>query len=255
GRTPRSNAATYTGVLDEIRKLYSATKLARQRGYNVSRFSFNNKSGCCPGCAGQGQKRIEMTFMPDLFVVCEVCVGRRYNRATLDVKFKELSIADVLDLTVIDARSVFEGIDKVDRILKSLEDVGLGYLKLGQPATSLSGGEAQRLKIAKCLSQPKMEKTLFVLDEPSTGLHCADLDRLYIVLRDLVERGNSVLVIEHNLQLITQADYVIDFGPFGGDLGGRIVAQGTPDQLVKQSSSLTARYLAEWLSHPVQESL
>ncbi|MEE2640522.1 MAG: excinuclease ABC subunit UvrA [Planctomycetota bacterium] len=247
GRSPRSNAATYTGLLDEIRKIFAATRLAKQRGYKAARFSFNNKPGCCPGCAGHGQKKIEMSFMPDLYVTCETCSGQRFNRATLEVEFKGNSIADVFDLSVLEARQVFENIDKVDRILDSLEQAGLGYLKLGQPATSFSGGEAQRLKIAKFLANPGSGKTLFVLDEPTTGLHFVDLDRLYRLLRGLVEQGNTVLVIEHHLQFLANADYVIDFGPLGGNQGGKIVAQGTPEKVAKQTGSLTGKYLAEWI--------
>ena len=247
GRSPRSNAATYTGLFDEIRKIFATTRLAKQRGYKATRFSFNNKPGYCPVCTGHGQKKIEMSFMPDLYVICEACNGKRFNRATLEVEFKGNSIADVLNLSVVEARQLFENIDKVDRILKSLEQAGLGYLKLGQPATSFSGGEAQRLKIAKFLANPGTQRTLFVLDEPTTGLHFVDLDRLYRLLRGLVEQGHTVLVIEHHLQFVANADYVIDFGPLGGNQGGKIVAQGTPAQVAKQPGSLTGRYLAEWI--------
>lgn len=247
GRSSRSNAATYSGVFDDIRKVFAATKIAKQRGYTANRFSFNNKLGACKSCQGHGQKTIDMSFMPDLYATCEICQGQRFNAATLDVKFKGLSIADVLDLSIDEARDFFQNIDRINRAIEAMARVGLGYLKLGQPATALSGGEAQRLKIAAALAKSGSTKTLFVLDEPSTGLHRVDLQKLYQALRSLVDGGNTVLVIEHNLDFIASSDYVIDFGPHGGAAGGFIVASGSPGQIAAHPQSTTGKYLSRRL--------
>ncbi|WP_334072111.1 excinuclease ABC subunit UvrA [Paenibacillus sp. A14] len=244
GRTPRSNPATYTGVFDDIRDLYSQTNEAKVRGYKKGRFSFNIKGGRCEACRGDGIIKIEMHFLPDVYVPCEVCKGKRYNRETLEVKYKNKSIADVLDMTVEDATKFFENIPKIHRKLQTLLDVGLGYVNLGQPATTLSGGEAQRVKLASELYRRSTGKTIYILDEPTTGLHVDDIDRLLTVLHRLVDSGETVLVIEHNLDVIKTADYLIDLGPEGGSGGGTIVATGTPEDLVQVEQSYTGRYLA-----------
>lgn len=251
GRTPRSNPATYTGVMDEIRALFVKTKEAQIRGYKVGRFSFNVKGGRCEKCQGEGEIKIEMHFLPDIMVKCDACHGARYNAQTLEVKYKSKSIADVLNMSVDEALEFFKAVPKIAQKLQTLYDVGLGYITLGQNATTLSGGEAQRIKLSKELSRSDTGKTLYVLDEPTTGLHFADVDRLIKVLHHLTDLGNSVLVIEHNLDVIANCDYVIDMGPEGGDKGGRIVAQGTPLELVKthaKTGSYTGKFLAKTLA-------
>lgn len=243
GRTPRSNPATYTGVFDDIRDLYSNTNEAKVRGYKKGRFSFNVKGGRCEACRGDGIIKIEMHFLPDVYVPCEICKGKRYNRETLEVKYKGKNIAEVLEMTIEDACSFFENHPRIHRKIQTLLDVGLGYMKLGQPATTLSGGEAQRVKLAAELYRRSTGKTLYILDEPTTGLHVHDIDRLLTVLHRLVDSGESVLVIEHNLDVIKTADYLIDLGPEGGSGGGTIVATGTPEQVIKVEGSYTGRYL------------
>ncbi|KHF35091.1 UvrABC system protein A [Paenibacillus sp. P1XP2] len=243
GRTPRSNPATYTGVFDDIRDIYAQTNEAKIRGYKKGRFSFNVKGGRCEACRGDGIIKIEMHFLPDVYVPCEVCKGKRYNRETLEVKYKGKSIADVLEMTVEDATEFFKNIPKIHRKLQTLLDVGLGYITLGQPATTLSGGEAQRVKLASELYRRSTGKTMYILDEPTTGLHVDDIDRLLTVLHRLVDSGESVLVIEHNLDVIKTADYLIDLGPEGGSGGGTIIATGTPEQIVQVEASYTGKYL------------
>jgi excinuclease ABC subunit A len=243
GRTPRSNPATYTGVFDDIREVFAATNEAKVRGYKKGRFSFNVKGGRCEACRGDGIIKIEMHFLPDVYVPCEVCHGKRYNRETLEVTYKGKNIAEVLDMTVEDALAFFENIPKIKRKLQTLYDVGLGYMKLGQPATTLSGGEAQRVKLAAELHRRSTGRTLYILDEPTTGLHVDDISRLLKVLQRLVDNGDTVLVIEHNLDVIKTADYIIDLGPEGGDQGGQIVATGTPEEVAEVESSYTGRYL------------
>lgn len=247
GRTPRSNPATYTGVFGDIRELYASTQDAKMRGYSSGRFSFNVKGGRCEACQGDGILKIEMHFLPDIFVPCEVCKGKRYNRETLEVKYKGKSIYDVLEMTVEEGMLFFESIPKIYRKLKTLYDVGLGYIKIGQPATTLSGGEAQRVKLATELSKRSTGKTIYILDEPTTGLHTADVHKLIEVLQQLVEGDNTVLVIEHNLDVIKTADYIIDLGPEGGDNGGQIVAAGTPEKVVTCKKSYTGQYLKKLL--------
>jgi excinuclease ABC subunit A len=243
GRTPRSNPATYTKVFDEIREIFSTTPDARRRGFKPGRFSFNVKGGRCEACGGDGQIRVEMHFLPDIFVTCEVCGGLRYNRETLEVRYKGLSIAEVLDLTVRQAREFFENYPVLDRRLAVLEEVGLDYLHLGQPATTLSGGEAQRIKISRELGKRGLPGTLYILDEPTTGLHMQEVGKLIVVLHKLVERGASVVVIEHNTDVVAASDHVIDLGPGGGEAGGRIVAQGTPEELMANPDSVTGKFL------------
>ncbi|POZ58008.1 UvrABC system protein A [Lysinibacillus sphaericus] len=243
GRTPRSNPATYTGVFDDIRDVFATTNEAKVRGYKKGRFSFNVKGGRCEACRGDGIIKIEMHFLPDVYVPCEVCHGRRYNRETLEVKYKDKSIADILDMTIENAVVFFENIPKIQRKLQTIVDVGLGYMKLGQPATTLSGGEAQRVKLASELHRRSTGKSFYILDEPTTGLHADDIARLLIVLQRLVENGDSVLVIEHNLDVIKTADYIIDLGPEGGDKGGTIVATGTPEEVMEVAGSYTGKYL------------
>ena len=243
GRTPRSNAGTYTGLFTDIRALFATTQDAKMRGFDQSRFSFNVKGGRCEACQGDGIIKIEMHFLSDVYVPCEVCKGKRYNRETLEVRYKGKSISDVLDMTVEEAMEFFANLPKLYRKLKTLYDVGLGYIKLGQPATTLSGGEAQRVKLATELSKRSTGRTIYILDEPTTGLHIADVHRLVDVLQMLVEGGNTVVVIEHNLDLIKTADYIIDLGPEGGDMGGEIVAQGTPEQVAQNPKSFTGQYL------------
>ena len=243
GRTPRGCAATYSGVFDEIRKVFAATKLARQRGFGVSRFSFNSKSGWCPECQGYGLRRITMNFLPDMFVECTSCQGQRFNLQTLQVRYADLSIADVLAMPISDACIAFENFSRIHAILKSLEDVGLGYLPLGQPSTTLSGGEAQRIKLATELSQKNTGNTLYLLDEPTTGLHFEDIRNLLKVLQQLVDAGNTVIVIEHNLDVIKCADWIVDMGPDGGVEGGFVVATGTPEQVAEEAESFTGQYL------------
>ena len=247
GRTPRSNPATYTGVFNDIRELFASTKDAKAKGYNAGRFSFNVKGGRCEACQGDGILKIEMHFLPDVYVPCEVCGGTRYNRETLDVKYKDKTIYDVLEMTVEEATKFFESIPKIYRKLKTLADVGLGYIKIGQPATTLSGGEAQRIKLATELSRRATGQTIYILDEPTTGLHTADVHKLLEVLQQLVDAGNTVLVIEHNLDVIKTADYIIDLGPEGGDKGGEIVCTGTPEEVALCEKSHTGRFLKKVL--------
>lgn len=247
GRTPRSNPATYTGVFDLIRDLFAATPDAKARGYSKGRFSFNVKGGRCEACGGDGIKKIEMHFLPDVYVPCEVCHGKRYNRETLEVKYKGKSIYDVLDMTVEEAVKFFEPVPSIYRKIKTLMDVGLGYIKLGQPSTELSGGEAQRIKLATELSRRGTGKTIYVLDEPTTGLHFEDVRKLVLILRELSESGNTVVVIEHNLDVIKTADYIIDLGPEGGDGGGTVIATGTPEEICRVKKSYTGQYLKKYL--------
>lgn len=254
GRTPRSNPATYTGVFDDIRDLFSQTNEAKVRGYKKGRFSFNIKGGRCEACRGDGIIKIEMHFLPDVYVPCEVCKGNRYNRETLEVKYKNKSIAEVLEMTVEDATEFFVNIPKIHRKLQTLLDVGLGYIKLGQPATTLSGGEAQRVKLASELYRRSTGKTIYILDEPTTGLHVDDIDRLLKVLHRLVDSGETVLVIEHNLDVIKTADYLIDLGPEGGSGGGTIIATGTPEEVVQVKESYTGRYLAPILERDTKRT-
>lgn len=248
GRTPRSNPATYTGLFNEIRMLFASTPDAKERGYGQERFSFNLKGGRCEACQGDGTMQIEMHFLPDVYVVCDVCNGKRYNRETLEVKYKGKSIFDVLDMSVDEAYTFFENIPKIRRKLETLMDVGLGYIKLGQSSTTLSGGEAQRVKLAYELSKRPTGKTLYLLDEPTTGLHTADVKLLIKVLNRLAETGNTVIVIEHNLDLIKTADYIIDIGPEGGERGGQIVACGLPEDICKVENSYTGQYLKKYLT-------
>lgn len=247
GRTPRSNPATYTGVFSDIRSLFASTQDAKMRGYSAGRFSFNVKGGRCEACQGDGIIKIEMHFLPDVYVPCDVCKGKRYNRETLDVKYKGKNISEVLDMTVEEALSFFESVPRIQRKLQTLYDVGLGYIKVGQPATTLSGGEAQRVKLATELSKRSTGRTIYILDEPTTGLHTADVHKLIEVLQKLVDEGNTVVVIEHNLDLIKTADYIIDLGPEGGDRGGTVVACGTPEEITKCEQSYTGQYLKKYL--------
>lgn len=248
GRTPRSNPATYTGVFDQIRELFSLTKDAKMRGYDKGRFSFNKKGGRCEACAGDGIVKIEMHFLPDIYVPCEVCHGHRYNRETLEVKYKDKNIFDVLDMTVEEVCHFFEHVPSIYRKIKTLNDVGLSYIKLGQPATTLSGGEAQRVKLATELSKRSTGKTIYILDEPTTGLHFYDVHKLIDILQKLREGGNTVVVIEHNLEVIKTADYLIDMGPEGGEGGGTVIAEGTPEQVADMEVSYTGKYLKKYLS-------
>ncbi|MCA9438229.1 MAG: excinuclease ABC subunit UvrA, partial [Candidatus Omnitrophica bacterium] len=250
GRTPRSNPATYTKVFDPIRNLFAQLPEAKIRGYKPGRFSFNVKGGRCDSCEGDGVKRIEMHFLADVFVTCDICKGKRYKKETLQVKFKGKSIADVLDLTVNEAMELFADIPKVAKILQTLIDVGLGYIHLGQAATTLSGGEAQRVKLARELCKTDTGSTLYILDEPTTGLHFADIQKLLVVLNRLVERGNTVVVIEHNLDVIKNADHIIDLGPEGGVDGGTIIATGTPEEIAADENSYTGKFLQKVLSVP-----
>ena len=248
GRTPRSNPATYTGVFDLIRDIFAGTNEAKLRGYQKGRFSFNVAGGRCESCNGDGVHKIEMHFLPDVFVPCEVCKGKRYNHETLEVKYKGKSIADVLDMTVEEALEFFDKIPKIKQKLQTLYDVGLSYIKLGQPSTTLSGGEAQRVKLATELSKRATGKTLYILDEPTTGLHIADVHKLVDILQRLVDTGNTILVIEHNLDLIKTCDYIVDLGPEGGDNGGEVIAVGTPEQICKNDRSYTGKFLKKYLS-------
>jgi excinuclease ABC subunit A len=248
GRTPRSNAATYTGVFDKIRALFASTNEAKVRGYQQGRFSFNVKGGRCESCSGDGTLRIEMNFLPDVYVPCEVCKGARYNRDTLDITFKGKNIAEVLDLPCEEAAVFFENQPAISRQMQTLVDVGLGYIRLGQPATTLSGGEAQRVKLAAELSKRSTGRTVYVLDEPTTGLHFEDIRRLLIVLSRLVDQGNSVIVIEHNLDVVKTADWVIDLGPEGGSGGGLIICEGTPEEVAEHPTSYTGKFLKPLLN-------
>ena len=247
GRTPRSNPATYTGVFDQIRDLFAATADAKAKGYKKGRFSFNVKGGRCEACSGDGIIKIEMHFLPDVYVPCEVCKGKRYNRETLEVKYKDKSIYDVLNMTVEEAMTFFENVPSIRRKIETLYDVGLSYIRLGQPSTTLSGGEAQRIKLATELSKRSTGKTIYILDEPTTGLHFADVQKLVEILRRLSDGGNTVVVIEHNLDVIKTADYIIDIGPEGGDGGGMVVAKGTPEEVAENPASHTGRYVAKYL--------
>ena len=247
GRTPRSNPATYTGVFDVIRDIFASTQEAKMRGYDKGRFSFNVAGGRCEACSGDGVLKIEMHFLPNIYVPCEVCKGKRYNRETLEVKYKGKTISDVLDMTVEEALKFFENIPKIKSKIQTLYDVGLGYIKLGQPSTTLSGGEAQRVKLATELSKKATGKTLYILDEPTTGLHIADVHKLVDILQRLVDTGNSIIVIEHNLDLIKTADYIIDLGPEGGEKGGQIIAVGTPEQITRNDQSYTGKFLKKYL--------
>ena len=247
GRTPRSNPATYTGLFDQIRDLFAATQDAKARGYKKGRFSFNVKGGRCEACGGDGILKIEMHFLPDVYVPCEVCHGKRYNRETLEVKYKGKSIYDVLNMTVEEALEFFRPVPSIFRKLQTLYDVGLSYIRLGQPSTTLSGGEAQRIKLAAELSRRGTGKTIYILDEPTTGLHFADVHKLVEILHRLSEGGNTVVVIEHNLDVIKTADYIIDIGPEGGDGGGTVIACGTPEKVAKSLVSYTGKYVEKYL--------
>jgi excinuclease ABC subunit A len=256
GRTPRSNPATYSGLFTPLRELFAMLPESRERGYRAGRFSFNVKGGRCEACQGDGLRRIEMNFLPDVFVTCEVCRGRRYNSETLAVKYKGNSIADLLDMTAADALPILENIPAIKQKLQTLVDVGLGYIHLGQPATTLSGGEAQRIKLAKELSRRQTGRTLYILDEPTTGLHFDDVKQLLAVLNRLTDLGNTVIIIEHHLDVAKQADWIIDLGPEGGEAGGRIVAQGTPEEVARHKKSFTGKALAVVLGngHVVQNA-
>ena len=247
GRTPRSNPATYTGVFDLIRDLFASTADAKARGYKKGRFSFNVKGGRCEACAGDGILKIEMHFLPDVYVPCEVCHGKRYNRETLEVKYKGKSIYDVLNMTVEEALHFFENVPSIRRKMETLYDVGLSYIRLGQPSTQLSGGEAQRIKLATELSRRSTGKTIYILDEPTTGLHFADVHKLTEILHRLSADGNTVVVIEHNLDVIKTADYIIDMGPEGGDKGGTVIAKGTPEEVAENPVSYTGKYIKPML--------
>ncbi len=247
GRTPRSNPATYTGVFDQIRDLFASTSDAKSKGYKKGRFSFNVKGGRCEACSGDGIIKIEMHFLPDVYVPCEVCQGKRYNRETLEVRYKGKNIFDVLDMTVEEAVKFFENVPSISRKIETLNDVGLSYIKLGQPSTTLSGGEAQRVKLATELSRRSTGKTIYILDEPTTGLHFADVHKLTEILQRLAENGNTVVVIEHNLDVIKTADYLIDMGPEGGDRGGTVIAKGTPEEVAESPLSYTGKYVKKYL--------
>lgn len=248
GRTPRSNPATYTSVFDDIRDLFAQTNEAKLRGYQKGRFSFNTKGGRCEACKGDGIVKVEMNFLPDIFVPCEVCKGTRYNAETLEVRYKGKNIAEVLDLKIEEALEFFKAIPRIQRKLQAIVDVGLGYITLGQPAPTLSGGEAQRMKLASELQRVATGRTLYILDEPTTGLHVHDIKRLLAVLQRLVEEGNTVLVIEHNLDVIKSADYVVDLGPEGGEKGGSLLVQGTPEEVSQVAASYTGQYLKPLLT-------
>jgi excinuclease ABC subunit A len=243
GRTPRSNPATYTGLFTHIRDLYSQLPESKIRGYSTGRFSFNVAGGRCEECGGDGLRKIEMNFLPDVYIECDVCHGKRYNMETLEVLYKTKSISDVLDMRIDEALKFFEDLPRIKRKIKAIHDVGLGYIRLGQQATTLSGGEAQRVKLATELSKVSTGKTLYILDEPTTGLHFEDVRILLGVLNKLVDKGNTVVVVEHNLDVIKTADWIIDLGPGGGEHGGEIIAEGTPEQIVKNVNSVTGKYL------------
>ena len=249
GRTPRSNPATYTGAFDLIRDLFASTTDAKAKGYSKGRFSFNVKGGRCEACGGDGIIKIEMHFLPDVYVPCEVCGGKRYNRETLEVKYKGKSIYDVLNMTVEEALKFFENVPTIARKIQTLYDVGLSYIRLGQPSTELSGGEAQRIKLATELSKRGTGRTIYILDEPTTGLHFADVHKLIEILRRLSDGGNTVVVIEHNLDVIKTADYIIDIGPEGGDGGGTVIASGTPEEVAAEPSSYTGQYVKKYLEN------
>jgi excinuclease ABC subunit A len=248
GRTPRSNPGTYTGIWDEVRKLFADLPESKMRGYKPGRFSFNVKGGRCEACSGHGQLQIEMQFLPDVYVPCDICHGKRFNRETLQVKFKGMNIANILDMTVDNGMEFFANIPHIVRKLQTLQDVGLGYIRIGQSATTLSGGEAQRIKLSKQLSRRATGKTLYVLDEPSVGLHAADVHKLVEVLQRLVDAGNSVVIIEHNLDIVKGADYIIDLGPEGGEAGGQVVASGTPEAVCEVKESYTGQVLKDYFA-------
>src|SRR5579872_2559959 len=243
GRTPRSNPATYTGAFTPIREWFAGLPEAKARGYQAGRFSFNVKGGRCEACQGDGVIKIEMHFLPDVYVTCDVCKGKRYDRETLEVRYKEKSIADVLDMTVEEAADLFKAVPSIRDKMETLKRVGLGYVKVGQQATTLSGGEAQRVKLAKELSRRSTGRTLYILDEPTTGLHFHDVAQLLDVLHELVDQGNTMIVIEHNLEVVKTADWIVDMGPEGGDAGGQVVAEGTPEQIARNPKSYTGQYL------------
>jgi excinuclease ABC subunit A len=247
GRTPRSNPATYIDMFTMVRQLFSQLPDSKLRGYDPGRFSFNVKGGRCEACEGDGLIKIEMQFLAPVYVTCEVCKGRRYNNETLDIRYKGKNIAEVLDMSVTEACEFFKNIPKIKDKLNTLYDVGLGYIKLGQPATTLSGGEAQRIKLSKELSRRSTGRTLYILDEPTTGLHFADVEKLLVILHRLVDTGNTVLIIEHNLDVIKTADWIVDLGPDGGDLGGELVEYGPPEKIVRNKKSYTGSYLLEYL--------
>lgn len=253
GRTPRSNPATYTGIFTPVRELFAGTQEARSRGYNPGRFSFNVKGGRCEACQGDGVTKVEMHFLPDIYVPCDVCNGKRYNRETLDVHFKGKNIHQVLEMTIEDARDFFDAIPAIARKLQTLVDVGLSYISLGQSATTLSGGEAQRVKLSKELSKRDTGKTLYILDEPTTGLHFHDIEQLLAVLHRLRDHGNTVVVIEHNLDVVKTADWVVDLGPEGGSGGGQIVAEGTPEKVSEVKGSYTGHFLKKILARQTSE--
>jgi excinuclease ABC subunit A len=250
GRTPRSNPATYTGVFQPIRELFAQLPEARMRGYLPGRFSFNVAGGRCESCGGDGILRVEMHFLPDVYVTCEACHGKRYNRETLDIRYKGKTISDVLEMTAEEADDFFKNVPSIHQKLQTLNDVGLGYLQLGQPATTLSGGEAQRIKLARELSKRETGRTIYILDEPTTGLHFADIQRLLDVLNRLTDRGNTAIVIEHNMEVIKSADYIIDLGPEGGEKGGEVVGCGTPEELIQNPASYTGQFLRKKIDHP-----
>ena len=243
GRTPRSNPATYTGAFTPIRDWFAGLPEAKARGYLPGRFSFNVKGGRCEACQGDGVIKIEMHFLPDVYVTCDVCKGKRYDRETLEVRYKDKSIADVLDMTVEEAAELFKAVPSIRDKMETLKRVGLSYVKVGQQATTLSGGEAQRVKLAKELSRRSTGRTLYILDEPTTGLHFHDVAQLLDVLHELVDQGNTMIVIEHNLEVVKTADWIVDMGPEGGDAGGEVVAEGTPEQIARNPNSYTGRYL------------
>ena len=249
GRTPRSNPATYTGLFTFVRELFSKLPDSKVKGYKPGRFSFNVKGGRCESCEGDGIIKIEMNFLPDVYVTCEVCNGKRYNRETLEIKYKGKSIAEVLDMDVDEAIIFFENIPSITKKLKTLQDVGLGYIHLGQQATTLSGGEAQRVKLSTELSKLSTTKTIYILDEPTTGLHFEDIRILLKVLQKLVDRGNTVIIIEHNIDVIKSSDWIIDLGPEGGDEGGNIIAEGTPEMIMKINKSYTGKFLKEVINN------
>jgi excinuclease ABC subunit A len=255
GRSPRSNPATYTGVFAPIRELFAMLPESRARGYKPGRFSFNVKGGRCEACCGDGLRRIEMNFLPDVYVTCEICRGRRYNSETLAVRYKGYSVSDLLDLSIQEALPVLENIPQIKQKLETLADVGLGYIKLGQSSTTLSGGEAQRIKLARELSRRQTGRTFYILDEPTTGLHFDDVKKLLDVLNRLVSLGNTVLIIEHHLDVMKQADWIIDLGPEGGEGGGRIVAQGTPEHVARNKKSYTGQALARVLEPSSDENV
>jgi len=247
GRTPRSNPATYTQLFTPIRELFASLPESRIRGYKAGRFSFNVRGGRCEACKGDGEVRISMLFMPDVYVKCEVCHGKRYNRETLDIRYKDKNIAEVLEMSVDEARAFFGDIPRISRRLSVLQQAGLGYIRLGQPATTLSGGEAQRVKLAEELGKQFRGHTLYILDEPTTGLHYLDVRKLLVLLQKIIDQGNTVLLIEHNLDVLASADHIIDLGPEGGHQGGTVVATGSPDEIVRNAKGHTARHLGEFL--------